>query len=544
MVYMGGKAKNNASRSNQITHYGVMGGLAPSTNVAQGVKRFRLRRARNKQTIPVMPIPGLEYMKEKDILSKNPAGSGGVGLSKVLVDRSMGPCNCGGENTAPDYSNHSLPEGWEKVEGDPVYYVHAPTGNTSATHPLATEGSSCPGGWDLKNYANQPCRNDMMCSFGGTCLSATCDKVDKGDAWGKCHGPGWPAGDVGQRFLLTSEWPLTTAPAPPDLAGKWVMEPVYVQPTATTGIAGLPIAYVLQGKWVGQELDGGPVVTVFAGKQVESPTKKYRNCWVRWWIIYTNATTGAEISSQYSPPLFAGNYPGVPTLTTALFSSSTVFPDNWEWGNFAPEPDNTYKRSGYVISMVGSTCQGDSEWDVSTYGKAICTADKDCSAGGLCNLATCDTTSSKCQGPGWPLGAVGSELAVTITIAPGTPPEGGYFYTGNWKMKPVPGYSDPDVDPAVYGLQGKWTSEAVSSQGLTISLYARARNGAINWWLSYGDTTPSQTYALNSPTITTNGMASKLSSNYFAGNWPARQLWFDDAAGFNPSGYKVAIIGP
>ena len=96
MVYMGGKAKNNASRSNQITHFGVMGGLAPSTNVAQGVKRFRLRRARNKQTIPLMPIPGLQYMKEKDILSKNPAGSGGVGLSKVLVDRAMGPCNCGG----------------------------------------------------------------------------------------------------------------------------------------------------------------------------------------------------------------------------------------------------------------------------------------------------------------------------------------------------------------------------------------------------------------------------------------------------------------
>ena len=99
MVYMGGKGKNNASRSNQTTHFGIMGGLAPSTNVAQGVKRFRLRRARNKQTIPLMPIPGLQYMKEKDILSKNPAGSGGVGLSKVLVDRAIGPCNCG---AAPD----------------------------------------------------------------------------------------------------------------------------------------------------------------------------------------------------------------------------------------------------------------------------------------------------------------------------------------------------------------------------------------------------------------------------------------------------------
>jgi transglutaminase-like putative cysteine protease len=39
MVYMGGKGKNNASRSNQTTHFGIMGGLAPSTNVAQGEKQ-------------------------------------------------------------------------------------------------------------------------------------------------------------------------------------------------------------------------------------------------------------------------------------------------------------------------------------------------------------------------------------------------------------------------------------------------------------------------------------------------------------------------
>ena len=96
MVYMGGKGKNNASRTNQTSHFGIMGGLAPSTNIAQGVKRFRLRRARNRQTIPLMPGPGLAFMREHGILSVNPAGSGGIGLTKVLVDRSMGPCNCGG----------------------------------------------------------------------------------------------------------------------------------------------------------------------------------------------------------------------------------------------------------------------------------------------------------------------------------------------------------------------------------------------------------------------------------------------------------------
>ena len=94
MVYMGGKGRNNASRSNQTSHYGIMGGLVPLTNIAQGVKRFRLRRGRIRQTIPLMPVPGLQYMRAHDILSKNPAGSGGVGHNSVLVGRELGPCNC------------------------------------------------------------------------------------------------------------------------------------------------------------------------------------------------------------------------------------------------------------------------------------------------------------------------------------------------------------------------------------------------------------------------------------------------------------------
>jgi len=95
MVFMGGKGKNNGSRTNQVTHFGIMGGLAPSTNISQGTRMFRLKRARNQQVIPLRASPGLEYMREKNILSKNPLGSGGVGLTNVLVNRSMGPCNCG-----------------------------------------------------------------------------------------------------------------------------------------------------------------------------------------------------------------------------------------------------------------------------------------------------------------------------------------------------------------------------------------------------------------------------------------------------------------
>lgn len=89
------KVSSSSSMTNQTSHFGIMGGLAPSVGLASGARMFRLRRGKNKQQIPTGSVPGLQHMKEHDILSKNPAGSGGIGLTKVLVDRSMGPCNCG-----------------------------------------------------------------------------------------------------------------------------------------------------------------------------------------------------------------------------------------------------------------------------------------------------------------------------------------------------------------------------------------------------------------------------------------------------------------
>ena len=116
MVYMGGKGKNNASRSNQTTHFGIMGGLAPNL----GRQRFMFRKARNRQSIPLAPAPGLTYMREADILSVNPAGSGGVGLTKVLVDRSLGPCRCGDrtENNNTE-SPDPMPPGPKPAQFDP-----------------------------------------------------------------------------------------------------------------------------------------------------------------------------------------------------------------------------------------------------------------------------------------------------------------------------------------------------------------------------------------------------------------------------------------
>ena len=77
-------ARNAASLTNQTRIFGIMGGLAPTTNVAQGVKNFRLRRARSRQTIPLAPGPGLEYMRRMGLLSVNPQASGGVGKRVLL----------------------------------------------------------------------------------------------------------------------------------------------------------------------------------------------------------------------------------------------------------------------------------------------------------------------------------------------------------------------------------------------------------------------------------------------------------------------------
>ena len=135
---MGGKSRYNAMRSNQTEHFGIMGGLAPSTNVAQGVRRWRLKRARNRQTIPLMPIPGLQYMKEHDILSKNPAGSGGVGLTALLSHRAIGPCNCVGGPTASAVQRRLRNSEPEVVLSSP----HS-DGNTDGALSLVGSTSSC-----------------------------------------------------------------------------------------------------------------------------------------------------------------------------------------------------------------------------------------------------------------------------------------------------------------------------------------------------------------------------------------------------------------
>ena len=77
------RARNVASLTNQTTIYGIMGGLAPRARIMANQSAIR-NKARNQQTIPLKPIPGLAYMKGGNpmgryMLSRNPQCSGGVG---------------------------------------------------------------------------------------------------------------------------------------------------------------------------------------------------------------------------------------------------------------------------------------------------------------------------------------------------------------------------------------------------------------------------------------------------------------------------------
>ena len=77
------RVSRKASLSNQITHFGIMGGLSNSRVATH------TNRATNTLRIPKPAAAGLQFMRMHNLLSKNPQGSGGVGK---MVKNS--PCNC------------------------------------------------------------------------------------------------------------------------------------------------------------------------------------------------------------------------------------------------------------------------------------------------------------------------------------------------------------------------------------------------------------------------------------------------------------------
>ena len=505
---MGGKGKNNASRSNQTTHFGIMGGLAPSTNIAQGVKRFRLRRARNKQTIPLMPVPGLQYMKEKDILSKNPAGSGGVGLSKVLVDRSMGPCNCGGGNASPDSSGLTL--GVKPAPGP----CRAPA-----------------------DYAGTPCTTDFQCNYYGHCPDAKCSgQPFDGPLRGTCQGPGWPLGDVGNGLLLKvaggGEWD-----------GEWIMYPVYPANLSETDYP------TLQGKWVSRSGDivNGYTVTLFAGMTEEAASKKYRHTWIRWWVVFASTDPGKNVGALYSPTFFGGGYPGPQYLAIDVFDGSVLtVPANsppTQWGSFSP-----FVPSSYTVTLANTACPqgptGDDEWDIKDFAGAHCTADQHCSKSGLCNLAFCNQELNECNGPGYPAFAVGSELQLVVHAAPVG--GGSLTYTGTWTM--IPHYT---AQTGKYIQQGIWTSaltpyntRVTLEAGVVDSASQHQGRGYVDWWITYTDTVSGKVvFSLASPSIPVDPPINNIiTTRVFTEQHGAGADWLDASTG-GEAGYVVNVTG-
>ena len=69
------KVTMRASMSNQITHFGIMGGLY--NRKISG--RSSMNRVTSRLEIPASAKEGYQYMKMHNLLSRNPLGSGGVG---------------------------------------------------------------------------------------------------------------------------------------------------------------------------------------------------------------------------------------------------------------------------------------------------------------------------------------------------------------------------------------------------------------------------------------------------------------------------------
>ena len=80
------------SVKNNTNVYMIMGGLAPSTGIPNATWAYRQQQATICECVPrpgLENLAGIKYMKEKDIMSKNPACSGGVGRKKTSCNVSL-----------------------------------------------------------------------------------------------------------------------------------------------------------------------------------------------------------------------------------------------------------------------------------------------------------------------------------------------------------------------------------------------------------------------------------------------------------------------
>lgn len=101
MVLMNGskRARHAASLINNTKSFGKMSGLVAASAHPPSVRRHILLKAQTNIRYPIEAGAAYQYLKEKNLLSKNPACSGGVGRSQS--SRTYCACKCGTYNFIP-----------------------------------------------------------------------------------------------------------------------------------------------------------------------------------------------------------------------------------------------------------------------------------------------------------------------------------------------------------------------------------------------------------------------------------------------------------
>ena len=160
------KVTMRASMSNQISHFGIMGGLY--NRKISG--RSSMNRVTSRLEIPAGAASGLRYMKMHNLLSRNPLGSGGVG--RMFNNRPRGS-GLGSRSTTSDKSvsnlGSELGKHEEKVKGEDIYDTTNPAipngdcGSASAPTCFCANNST-----GIVN-CNAPCKADGDCETGDGC---------------------------------------------------------------------------------------------------------------------------------------------------------------------------------------------------------------------------------------------------------------------------------------------------------------------------------------------------------------------------------------
>ncbi|MEX0597510.1 MAG: hypothetical protein WD512_13530 [Candidatus Paceibacterota bacterium] len=73
------RARSTPSITNNTKIFGIMGGTVSLTGRRDSIVHHLKRKATNFNPIPSAPTAGFEYMLSRNLLSRNPLCSGGVG---------------------------------------------------------------------------------------------------------------------------------------------------------------------------------------------------------------------------------------------------------------------------------------------------------------------------------------------------------------------------------------------------------------------------------------------------------------------------------